>query len=182
MAASHGGCASAGTPLKPALHKLHVYSALSAASTRNTLSDAERTVILHKRQLAEVKRRERFCAELASPLDPLQSQSQSKCGTRIPVHGAEEVRGSAGSAEAALKAVKAPQVAGRKNWLTALGADVKQKQGRRQMGSGRDATLPQGVAASQTSGKLSFTVMYKYHEVLSRLCACSLDITALETR
>jgi hypothetical protein len=79
----------------------------------------------------------------------------------------EEVQGGAGSAEAALKAVKAPQLAGRGNWLSALGAEVKQRQGRRLVGRGRDAALPQGVAASRTSGKLSFSVMYKYHEVRS---------------
>ena len=171
----------AGTPLKPALHSVHAYACEDAAP-RHTLSDAERTVLLHRRQVAETQRREQQLAgrsAASAPAarsfegigrgpepDPLASQAPRGKG------GEEVVRGGAGSAAAAVRAVKAPRAAAKVNWLTALGSSVKRQQGKRQMGAGRDAaSLPQGVVASQASGKLTFPVMFKFNEVW-RLRGC----------
>lgn len=162
--------------MKPALHSLHTY-ACERAAPRHTLSDAERTVVLHRRQVAETQRRERQLAERsaanataahgsdAGSQSPSKERAEAKQARRHS--GSDEVvRGGAGSAAAAVRAVKAPRAAAKVNWLTAMGSSVKRQQGKRQMGAGRDAaSLPQGVVASQASGKLTFPVMFKFNEV-----------------
>jgi hypothetical protein len=166
-------CKHAGTPLKPALHALHAYSS-EAVSARIHLSEAVRTMLLHRRQVAKTKGAERRAGECPSLVHkaeiPLQQTAQHGLGRREGSGrdgNSDEVRGAAGSAVAAVRSVRAPKAVAKVNWLTAMGSDVSRQRNKRHVAPGRDALLPAGVVASQSSGKLTFPVTYKFHEVLS---------------
>jgi hypothetical protein len=192
----------AGTPLKPALHVLHAYGA-AGAPPRRTLSEAMRTMLLHRRQVAETRgaeqrrasragesacfRADRDVGLASTPMDlgtpvavdvarsaahaapdagaPHAGTSAAKAGCASLADGAGGVRGAAGSAQAAVAAVRAPKAAAKGNWLTAMSSDATRRRNTRHVAHGRDAMLPGGVVASQASGKLTFPVMYKFHEV-----------------
>lgn len=214
----------AGTPLKPPMHALHAYD-MEAPNPRSTLSEALRTVLLHKRQLQEAKVLEERAQEksdlllsqrqpgraggaavasgptarvramfgMAPALDTSGGDSAERdsgcgghgsidCGDRGPggstTHSngprksggrPSEVRGAAGSAQAMLQAARAPKAVSAGNWLTALGSKSKKAKHRRVLEvDGEALRLPEGVSASQTTGKLHFPVTFKFHEVRCR--------------
>lgn len=212
----------AGTPLKPPLHAFHAYD-LEVPNTRSTLSEALRTVLLHKRQLQEARHLELRAEEKAVALQGKQRESSrggvpaaAGPGTAArvremfgmgpppdsatggpatadtpgdPAGGAEApsqdsggasarhsesgrpsgVRGAAGSADAMLRAARAPKLASGGNWLTAMGSKSKQAKHRRVLTvDGEALKLPDGVSASQATGKLHFPVSFKFHEVRVR--------------
>lgn len=79
------------------------------------------------------------------------------------------MRGAAGSAHAMLQAARAPKAVSAGNWLTALGSKSKKAKHRRVLEvDGEALRLPEGVSASQTTGKLHFPVTFKFHEVRCR--------------
>lgn len=52
------------------------------------------------------------------------------------------------------------------NWLTSMGSKVmKEKQRRVLVAEGEELKLPEGVTASQATGKLHFAVTFKFNEV-----------------
>eukprot|EP00892_Ulva_mutabilis_P008222 jgi/Ulvmu1/5772/UM025_0026.1 len=213
----------AGTPLKPPVHALHAYD-MEEPTTRRTLSEALRTVLLHKRQLQEARRLElraeekavaaqrqraaaggcrgapaasaRICAMfgMAPPpdagaadtaaLDAFGSAADGDwenmdCGNgrcdgagtaqqgagRAGARRTSDVRGAAGSATAMLRAARAPKVAAAGNWLTTMGSKAKKEKHRRVLAvDGEALQLPDGVSASQATGKLHFPVTFKFHE------------------
>lgn len=79
-----------------------------------------------------------------------------------------QVRGAAGQAAAAIRGVKAPTalVNAKGNWLITMGSKVmKQRQRRVLVAEGEELKLPEGVTASQATGKLHFAVTFKFNEV-----------------
>ena len=84
---------------------------------------------------------------------------------------ATQVRGAAGQAAAAIRGVKAPTALAnaKGNWLTTMGSKVmKQRQRRVLVADGEELQLPEGVSASQATGKLHFAVTFKFNEVRGR--------------
>jgi hypothetical protein len=83
-------------------------------------------------------------------------------------HGqSTQVRGAAGQAAAAIRGVKAPAalVNAKGNWLTTMGSKVMQQRQRRVLADGEELRLPEGVTASHATGKLHFSVTFKFNEV-----------------
>jgi outer membrane murein-binding lipoprotein Lpp len=79
---------------------------------------------------------------------------------------ATQVRGAAGQAAALVQGVRAPTLNAKGNWLTTMGSKVmKQRQRRVLVADGEELQLPEGVTASQTTGKLHFAVTFKFNEV-----------------
>jgi len=165
--------ASAGPALKPALHALHAYRARGALPPRPELSEALRTLLLYRRQAAELQR----TAAAQPPSSAVQPAEQSDAGDtqRAAAEGSlasqGEVRGAAGSMAAALKLARAPKAAPAKsNWL----AQLSEHRGRQKIkraaaqAVGGVAAAPAnygvGVTMSQTSGKMHFPVLYRFNE------------------
>lgn len=216
------------------MHALHAYD-MEAPNPRSTLSEALRTVLLHRRQMHEAKRLEERADEKSKQLmsqrqpgraggvaaapgtaaavramfgmgpapttdadavqiddaDPMDEAGRESCGGSAADDGGRrsggrlsEVRGAAGSASAMLRAARAPKAVAAGNWLTAMGSKSKKAKHRRVLEvDGEPLRLPEGVSASQTTGKLHFPVTFKFHEVRSSLpgpwllrpCPCCAD-------
>lgn len=192
---------------------------MEAPNPRSTLSEALRTVLLHRRQMQEAKRLEERAEEKSKQLmsqrqpghaggvaaapgtaaavramfgmgpapiadadvaaaqidaaDPMDEAGRESCGGSAADDGGRrsrgrlsEVRGAAGSASAMLRAARAPKAVAAGNWLTAMGSKSKKAKHRRVLEvDGEPLRLPEGVSASQTTGKLHFPVTFKFHEV-----------------